>query len=524
MKKYMVSSIAPLIAMGIASAMAIPVFADETGTLVGCDNLQQTINNAADAPSITFLTLSENCSKDIIIPTGKNITLGTYQGSILSGAQGDTITVEEGATLYLKGGHYQNLIASKSVINNSGLTVIDVDRSINTGASIPQFTAGINVENFVINNSGEMNILSAVANNNYFNLTNSGVLRILKGGTNINEETIDQYLTISNNCNYLLPILPNYIPIGYKKNESITQSHIGNDAICGRSIYSSQSDIAEINSIFNNNTFSYAFEAKQIGTADIHEDLWENTKSTPVTVYKLESNIPGLANNPKIINFIASGYGYYYGGEKNNLILAVENNETISIDLDINEVAAENLDENDLAKINEQLGNGKILAYGNIGKLKINASERGLINEYSFLGGCNDTGCLENPIVDIKWSGLNLSEPNTGYKRNFFVIRLHNGNAEKIAAEIDENSNLVFPSGTFNTIYVVAYEDVKDTAEGAEETNGETDTKTTINTPNTGAGTKTDSGIIVSLFGCIITGVITALLMLPKIKKYLENR
>ena len=107
--------------------------------------------------------------------------------------------------------------------------------------------------------------------------------------------------------------------------------------------------------------------------------------------------------------------------------------------------------------------------------------------------------------------------PEEDFERNFYAVRVHDGEATKIAAEVDEDGNIVFPSGRFNT-YAIAYED-------AEITEDELIANSKAGTPDTGAATKTDSEkTVLSLAGCIVAGIALALTMLPKIKKYLETR
>lgn len=516
----------PLVVAGLAGAMASPVFADETGTLVECDNLQQTINEAADS-AVTFISLSNDCAKDITIPAGKRIALGTYQGSVLSSLERDTITVEEGATLYLKGGSYKNSFADRAIVNNAGLTVVDFDRSVGVGASAPHFITEADTATWVINNSGEMNILSAVVDNE-FNIVNSGTLRIQEGGTNIDEERISSYL-VSGRCADAVLInnnwsMPKYVPVGFNMTTTIWSERMQDDAMCGRHIYSTDSDTVEVTGVASSSGLTYSMEAKKAGVVDVHEDLWENVNSVPVTAYELKSNVPELAENSFIVNYIGQEYGRYFPGtQKNNLILALEDGEDISVDLTIDELKAEDVDEEKATVIKEALGDGKVIGYGDI-NLAINASESGLIEKITLLGGCTASAaginCVEDPI-DVKWGGLELGEAAEGYERNFYVIRVHDGEAKKIAAEVDEDGNLVFPSGRFST-YVAVYEDVEIAPE--DESEGSASDATDASTPDTGVETHSSTNNVLSLIGCIVAGIALALVMLPKIRKYLEGR
>ncbi len=87
----------------------------------------------------------------------------------------------------------------------------------------------------------------------------------------------------------------------------------------------------------------------------------------------------------------------------------------------------------------------------------------------------------------------NLQPVKSGYKRNFYVVRYHEGVAEKLPAVLD-NNEIVFKSGKFSA-YAVAYTDTKITTGGS--TSGGSNTGTS-NKPNGGsssnAGSSSNSG------------------------------
>lgn len=507
MNKHVIGlATAPLIVAGMAGAIVSPVFADEArmGYSGPCAGLQDAINSAIDNTPFS-VSVTGDCAANITIPSGKRILLD-FNGGILGDEYGDTITVENGAFACLVNGTLVNSASDKAIVKNDGLTVIYTNLTANDGA-------------YSIINTGEVNIVNTTATG--FKVNNSGVLRIAYG-TIDNAEEAEPYVTGAINTDVGSDgqpdfTIPRTIPVGYK-----TTLQYRNPALAATLGETLESDNNSILSIAGSALSGYSLEAKSAGNAEVSVHNWISAGGGLALVYNIESNTPGLINGA-VLDYLVGRYGYEIGDQENSLEQALANNESISVDLNIDEVDAEDIDEEDVAKIHEALGNGKVLAYGDI-SLAINASESGLIEEITLLGGCGSTGepgaepvCVENPI-NVKWGGLDLGSPADGYKRNFYVIRLHDGEATKIAANIDKDGNLVFSSGKFST-YAVAYEDVEITAEDTTE-----EADTTAGAPNTGAETQAGKNTVLSLMGCMAAGIVLALTMLPKIRKYLEAR
>ena len=262
----------------------------------------------------------------------------------------------------------------------------------------------------------------------------------------------------------------------------------------------------------------YTLIAKKVGEATLHSSYPMGVGALPIWVSEIKTNAPWIVNN-NLKQYLLGAYGnidegspYDYCGE----------NHCIYVNLNISALDENTLSEDEKAKINETVGNDNIAAYGDI-TLTVETEGGDVIDNITMLGGCGSSAelgggsiCTENPIT-IKWGGLELGVPEEGFERNFYAVRVHDDEATKIAAEVDEDGNIVFPSGRFST-YAIAYEDV-------EVTEDELIANSKAGTPNTGAATKTDSEkIVLSLAGCIVAGIALALTMLPRIKKYLETR
>ncbi len=267
----------------------------------------------------------------------------------------------------------------------------------------------------------------------------------------------------------------------------------------------------------------FEFTAKKAGEASIGINFDEGTligsNGIITRVYDVESNTFESTEERTLLNhLLVSLYGY--DTDNNALLQALNNNESISVNLHIDSKTTNEIDNDEKAKISSVLGSSKVLAYSDI-TLLVEGSDSGEIGKLPNLGG--GSGCDENyecfsfqNTINVKWGGLDLGAPAEGYKRSFYVAYVHDGEATKIPASVDKDGNVVFSSGAFST-YAVAYEDVKiNESERAGKS---------TKTPDTGEITKTDhGGVIASLIGCILSGITVAFTMMPRIRKNLESR
>lgn len=318
--------------------------------------------------------------------------------------------------------------------------------------------------------------------------------------------------------------LPYLIPVGYKYEKYISFQ----SPECKESIGASyQADDDSIIGVEEKNSgvdsiLAFEFTAKKAGETSV--GLYSNIggAGVAVRVYNATSNVFNSADEQTLLyELLVANYGHDANtgeDDTNALWQALENNESISVNLHVNDKTADEVDNDEKAKINAVLGGSKVLAYSDI-TLLVEGSESGEIGRFTDLGsgmGCyangDDCFVVQNTI-NVKWGGLGLGKPAEGYKRNFYIIYVHDGEATKIPASVDKDGNVVFASGKFST-YAVAYEDVKISDD------------TTAKTPETGANTESNSkDAIISLVGCIVAGIAMAFTIMPRIRKQLaKNR
>lgn len=516
MKKHVVGlATMPLIVAGVTGAVASPAFADNGYTSTGCDGLQQAINNSPDAEADSWpfslgvtsnINLTENCSANITIPRNKSIVL-LVNGSTLTNAGGNTITVEEGASLFIAsivntGGGYANTTDGKAIIVNHGLTVVDSPLTATNGA-------------YTLVNDGETDITYTIATGFKVDNAANGILRIANGTVD-NEAEAKPFVTgclNTDECNDGTQEdfkMPNFMPVGFTANYKYKNPQY--QATVGTRIGSYDSDVVEIT---GSTLDGYNLTAKKAGDADIYDVIWLGGAGNTSHVYDVYSNTKGLLNQD-IYEHLVETYGYVHNNSSNALTQALDEGKDIYVNLYVDDMDGDSVDAEEKSAIADAAGGATIVGYADI-TLAIETNEGDLIEQVAYIlpRASNASGnVLYDGSVDVRWSGLELAQPASGYQRNYSAIGVHNGKATKVAARVDENGDVVFPAGAFST-YAIVYEDVEVPA-----TEDEADA---AGTPETGAAISSDNGkTIASLVGCIMAGITVAFAMMPKIRKHLK--
>ena len=133
----------------------------------------------------------------------------------------------------------------------------------------------------------------------------------------------------------------------------------------------------------------------------------------------------------------------------NKIANAVELQKSIKIDIVTNEVKEEDVKQDAKNIFKLVGGDGKVVALYDVSIIVyIDDKEAGKI-----------TNVGEEIDITVKVPG-NLKEVANGYERSFYVVRVHEGKAEKLAAILNKDGTLTFKTNLFST-YAIAYEDKK---------------------------------------------------------------
>lgn len=495
---------------------------------VTCAEAQNAINNldesASDFGSIrNTVRIIEDCSANLVIPSGKTVLLSMYSedenGEMifhhLTNDGGDTITVEEGASFYYESSdtpneYIANTTEGKAIINNHGKVHI--------------LTGTFKAENeaYTFNNFGELN----VGGNNFIGTkvqnSSTGKIRII-GGTFDNAEEIKPYIVkgasldgnnVSRQGSFeedyldLFKKADQLLPVGYSF--TIKSDYTDYLDALESSIKSSDNSILKVT---GSNDKGWKVEVVGVGNATIEYRAIYIGAALRVNSYEIA---PSVSDEVKdlIANLVSR-----VSDALDKVQKAVEDGKTISLDLEIdNKTNATSEEKTEVAKVT---GEDKVIGYYNI--------ELALKGDGEKLTNVTD---LEDEEMEVRLPANfldDLEKVAEGYTRSYYIVRLHDGVAEKINAKI-EGKELVFKSGKFST-YAVAYTDTKtsdtpiednksdldDTNKGDDNSNlnasnSSKPTTNTPDTPNTGVlAYITSDGARVTALGVLVAAVISGL-------------
>lgn len=418
-----------------------------------CDELDELIENGVPDPHWGYIniTLSNDCQKDLVIPSGKKVHLNTNMGSdpwrTLTNVSGDTITVEDNAVLVFSG-EATNTTPGKSVIQNAGRLFLSSAHLSGTG------------DGYVLRNSG---VTTAITNTSFNNsgLINSGTLYIAGGqypyhdvskyivsGCSLGPD--EAYPDDTVNCgNYRSNIrdayfkLPEALPDGASIKLESAFPEIAN--ALNMEVISFDSSIVEVT---GNAVTGFTLTPKKSGDVWIGgQDFTKGAGQQYSVVYKVENA------NASTKDYLANNLS---DEETHKVVEAVRSDDELYMDLDINQLKQDEVatEYQDLA--NKEAKKGALLNYYDIYYL-LKGRNAGEIARVDDLGdGVDD---VVDVAVDMPEG---LPEVQAGKSRNFFVVRLHEDGTKTKVDKLDvskKGDKLHFKSGKFST-YALGYEDV----------------------------------------------------------------
>ncbi len=210
------------------------------------------------------------------------------------------------------------------------------------------------------------------------------------------------------------------------------------------------------------------------GTATISVGYTGNLKEVTVTVYEIKADEATKTEettiNTVIEKLMSDEKTEVKGIDEETttkIVEAVKAGKTIETVLEANEVETKDVPKEDVKVIEKVLEKeDKIASYLDVSVLlKVEEDTIGKITE------------LENKVKVSVEVPTTLPEVEKGYTRNYYVIRVHNGETTKLDVEIVDGK-LVFETDKFST-YALAYSDVKDEEKTTTEVKPTENPKTT---------------------------------------------
>ena len=368
------------------------------------------------------LTLSEDVTDGIVVKSGSDVTLN-LGGHNISTDKGDTIVVEKDATLTITGnGKVTNNINNKTTLFNSGKTIID-------GGTFERINNDSN-SYYTIVNHGDMIVKSRT-----IRLENGNSSIIDNGWVNGNENVskTPANLTINGGT---IEIVNND---KYIKNDDFGVIVVNGGTFNGDSKSSAliANVGAECKLTVNGGTFNMV------------------NKNQPIWVLKGEAKINGgVYNLPK------DSLGINDGGELNTEIkkydvIGSSNGEQIAVnEKDLKDIVVVN--ESTLSSDDEKLVNDAI---------KNNYTVVGSYN-IDLFKGLNDQVKVEQVLENNEEVAVTVPIPSTikalenGYKRTYYIIRVHNGKTDILNANLTDDNKITFKTDKFSS-FTLAYVDEK---------------------------------------------------------------
>lgn len=523
-------------------------------------SLQDKIDNATANETII---LEDNYEGDIVIPNGKNITID-LNGKKLTAKTKDTITVELGATLIIKGkGEIINDINGAAIFNN-GTTVIN-DGTIRK--SNKQYYNIANHGTMTINGGTVINETeydgkshASLVENGYYNYVDkssrngyvSGVNQanpslIINGGTfngGLNTIKNDEgaKLTINNGKfkNQIQVAVQNWNVATINGGTFETPKGLDKTTIFnGKYNDYSIGELTIKDGIFNADYLLETSHDSTGGTTTILDGKF-NTKLGIVNPTYINGNARptmklivkgGTFNQEPQKDYIEKGYISEKTSENkyivkvNKVSLDVVNTEgntelevTEGVQAKIDEILKNETESNE--KVKEALENGKkvkiAVVVKDVKEEDISKEEQKVISDFikeekiakyfdiSLLIEIDNEvlGKISEPSEKLSFT-LTISDDLLKEGREFYIIRNHNGKVEKI--ETTRNGNKIeFKTDKFST-YALAYEDkeIKADDENKTEESKVEDNKTEEKdtTPKTGA-------LNIAIYTCVALGTI----------------
>ncbi len=449
----------------------IVVFPPEEGNpaviCTTCADVQNVLNHAF---SNSRVIIEENCKKNIVIPAGKNITLQLYmkytsevgptyfENYTLTDDGGDTITVEEGATLWIEGTPgYDGLPGSVPTVRNTtnGKAAIRNYGTVRVGTNVEAENGA-----YLAMNAGKLYTLGGVYDGGTFMDIDNGRTYVAKGvfdnagdvrpyivnGMKLDEETGQIVSALPDGRDPLIALddpsmlAEKKFPVGYSFTTEKDYADFA-DAMALKFGYVGDESVLKIT---GSNQDGWTFTTVGVGyTCAGFSSLFVAGDIGCMTGYEVP-----LQNEGGMVGVVENLFEKF-DGFKEELRQAIENGELISVKVDVQ--AMFDVDAEVDSAIREVLGNDTLAKYYNIRLLLKGGNEEiAEIHE------------LDDEPVEVRIpASLMKDVPSVkpGYKRDYYVIRYHEGVAEKLNAKL-EGDELVFRSGKFST-YAVAYSDTQ---------------------------------------------------------------
>lgn len=390
---------------------------------------------AVDAKTINSdFTLSEDITDGIVLTSGSKATLDLAGHNITNSGE-HTIIVEKGATLTIKGkGQVTADTKGKAVLQNNGTLIV----KDGTYSRVETPTNGY----YVFENHGSATIDGGTFKISSPTITDNGASSLIDNGWQFPEKNTDKTRStlVINDGNFEITDNNKYIKnddfgdmtvnggtFTTDKNSSAVLANIGADA----------------NLTVNGGTYNHNGIGK---SGNPTEPIWNYAGETTITggIYHLVSDKVNITDG----GTLKVDFNQYTDTETGETYTLRE--EDLDDFLSIDEVKEDDLDEDVAKLIKEAASKYTIAGFYNIDLFT------GL-NENTLFEQVLET---EDKVTVTLAIPEGLKEVADGYKRIYYVIRVHDGKTEILNTTVNEDGTLSFDTDKFST-YSLVYTDEK---------------------------------------------------------------
>lgn len=389
----------------------------------------------------TDTILSEDVKDGILIKAGSNVTLDLGGKNITNELGKDTIKIEKDASLTIVGnGNVTNDSHGTAVIANDGTLIVK-------GGTFSRVETA-KAKYYVLINHGKATIYSGLFKISSNGINPSSTSSLIDNGWYSPEKNVDKTLSelTINGGTFLIEKNTKYIKNDdfgvITINDGMFTMYEPSSAVIGNmGFYSGKESVT-----INGGTFNYTGNNFAIWDYDWKTNGGYNDNSKTVinggtfNISNADAKITNIQMPEKVKEFET------ITGE-----IVVGKEEDIKERLDVDQVKETEIIAQDLKLIKDAVGaKYTIASFYEIDLLKV-------LNENSIISQVTETA---KPIKLTVKIPSTINPVANGYTRTYYVIRVHNGEADILNTNLNSDGTISFETNKFST-YSLVYEDTK---------------------------------------------------------------
>ena len=381
--------------------------------------------------------LTEDINDGIVVKSGSNIVVDLAGFNIKNEVGNHTIKIEKDAILTIKGnGNVSNVSNSKAPIYNEGKVTIESGTYSRVDSKGNSY--------YVILNHGDM-----IINGGTFQVTN-GISSLIDNGWYTPSQNIDKEMStlVINDGNFLMTNNDKYI-----KNDDYGIMTINGGTFTMEK--PSSAIIANVGSASGNETVTIS--GGNFNYTGSNYAIWGYAGTTNINGgnFKLSNNLAKVSN----VELSKKNNVYKVIGKEDEYIVVNENDLIEKVET--TDIKEEDVPTQEIELVKDAIDNKYIIvAYYNIDLYKF-TSDKIKVEQLTE---------SDNEITITVRIPSNLNSVATGYKRSYYIIRVHDGITDILSAIDNGDGTISFKTDKFST-YSLVYKDTKVVSQNVNNSN-----------------------------------------------------